>query len=62
MVRHTLDKHIVFILCACMMFFVDIRRFIQVLWLKTSINILYTFGSAQSWDWHVWMHVPSSGE
>ena len=29
----------------------------QVLWLKTLINMLFTFGSAQGWDWHVWMHV-----
>ena len=29
----------------------------QVLWLKTLINMLYTFGDARQFDWHVWMHV-----
>jgi hypothetical protein len=30
--------------------------FIEVLWLKTAINVLYVFGRAESLEWHVWMH------
>ena len=30
--------------------------FMQQMWLKTLINMLYTFGIANQFDWHVWMH------
>ena len=31
--------------------------FAQVLWLKTLVNVLFTFGTAQGWNWHVWLHL-----
>ena len=31
--------------------------FMQVLWLKTLVNMLYTFGIGNNLNWHVWMHV-----
>ena len=31
--------------------------FAQVLLLKTIINILFSFGSASDFEWHVWMHL-----
>jgi hypothetical protein len=28
-----------------------------LLWLKTAINVLYTYGSARQLEWHIWMHM-----
>jgi hypothetical protein len=30
---------------------------LQVLWLKTAINMLYAFGQASRVQWHLWMHL-----
>jgi Ca2+-binding EF-hand superfamily protein len=30
--------------------------FLQILWLKTTINLLFTFGYYGGFAWHIWMH------